>query len=81
MNTSATITKTARILALPSKHRPAEFPVRLRVGSCLAHDLADSTIATIGPLDPDFAQEPFATFGSPTILFHAGLFCLKEFVP
>ena len=56
LNTSATILETAHILALPSKHRPAEFPVPLAVESCLTHDLADSIIVRIGPRDADFAQ-------------------------
>ena len=49
LSTSSTITKTARTLALRSKHRPAELPPRLPVGSCLIHDLEGCTIATIGP--------------------------------
>ena len=39
VNTSAVTKKTARILALRSRHRLAELPPWLPVGSCLAHDL------------------------------------------
>ncbi|HYY72288.1 MAG TPA: hypothetical protein VE778_01720 [Candidatus Bathyarchaeia archaeon] len=41
--------KTARILALRSKHRPAELPPELAVRSCLTDALEGCTIATIGP--------------------------------
>lgn len=43
--------KTARILALRRKHRLAELPPRLPIGSCLTHDLEGCTIATIGRLN------------------------------
>src|SRR6516225_3635319 len=48
-----TTTKTARILASRSKHRPVEVPVRLPVASALSHGWAGCTIATIGLPDPD----------------------------
>jgi hypothetical protein len=39
--------KTARILALRSKHRLAELPPRIPVGSCLTHGLEVCTIARL----------------------------------
>ena len=53
--------KTARILALRSKHRLAELPPRLPVGSCLTHDLEGCTIATIGL--PDLIQVALRKLG------------------
>ena len=47
-----TTTKTARILASRSKHRPVEVPVRLPVASALSHGWAGCTSLRSGCLIP-----------------------------